>query len=64
MHMSDIEATAEDCNFVTIGIGSSSIAERHFHRLYPHCKIFGIEASVEAFGDFADIGQILPFAVG
>ncbi len=53
-----------NCNFLTIGIGSTSQAEREFHALYPHCRIFGIEASAEAYGNFEKIGKVLPYAVG
>lgn len=53
-----------NCNFLTIGIGSTSQAEREFHALYPHCRIFGIEASADAYGDFEKIGKVLPYAVG
>lgn len=54
----------ENCIYLTMGIGYSSKAERNFHKLYPHCKIFGIEAATEAYGDFAQIGKILSFAIG
>lgn len=53
-----------NCQYLTMGIGESSRAERLFLQRYPKCKIFGIEASEEAYGDFAKIGTILPIAIG
>jgi hypothetical protein len=63
LHMQSINPT-DICKFVTIGIGSSTVAERRFLQLYPHCRLFGIEATPDGYGDYAKIGKILPFAVG
>ncbi len=57
-------AFGERCIFLTMGIGGTTSAEKRFHDLYPQCRIFGIEGSTDAYGDFATVGKILPFAVG
>jgi hypothetical protein len=63
LHMQSVNPT-DSCTFVTIGIGSSTTVERRFLQFYPHCQLFGIEATPNKYGDYAKIGKIIPFAIG
>uniref|UniRef100_A0A914CIY4 Uncharacterized protein n=1 Tax=Acrobeloides nanus TaxID=290746 RepID=A0A914CIY4_9BILA len=52
------------CFWLTIGIGNDTRVESMFKKIYPQCKIFGIDSNPEQFGDFDAYGTPLPFAVG
>jgi hypothetical protein len=52
------------CFWLTIGIGNDTRVESMFKKIYPQCKIFGIDSNQEQFGDFDTYGTPLPFAVG
>uniref|UniRef100_A0A914CF20 Methyltransferase FkbM domain-containing protein n=1 Tax=Acrobeloides nanus TaxID=290746 RepID=A0A914CF20_9BILA len=55
----------KQCVWLTIGIGGELATEEQvFKNEYPECRIFGIEASEKSYGDFAQIGTIIPHAVG
>lgn len=58
------EFNDKDCLWLTIGIGSDEQVEREFKSKHPGCKIFGIEASPDQYGDFASVGTIIPYGVG
>jgi hypothetical protein len=55
----------KQCVWLTIGIGGELATEEQvFKNVYPDCQIFGIEASESSYGNFAEIGTIIPHAVG
>jgi len=55
---------ANKCFYLTVGIGNSTEAEKEFLKLYPNCKLFGIEISPYNVGDFNTFGKIINFGIG
>ena len=56
------EYPQDRCNFLTIGIGGNTVAEKFFKEKYPKCKFYGIEPGQAA--DFGDFGKVIPYGVG
>uniref|UniRef100_A0A7E4W9A2 Methyltransf_21 domain-containing protein n=1 Tax=Panagrellus redivivus TaxID=6233 RepID=A0A7E4W9A2_PANRE len=57
-------SAAQNCNFLTIGIGGDVLVETEFKLAHPECKIFGVEASPDQVAGFEEFGTVIPYGVG
>jgi len=53
-----------NCKWLTIGIGGDVQVEREFIKLYPRCRLYGIEPSRDQSQDFLSYGTVIQHAVG
>jgi hypothetical protein len=56
--------TANSCLYLTIGIGNHTQAEKEFLKIYPRCKLFGVEILASNVWDFATFGKVINAGIG
>jgi hypothetical protein len=52
------------CIYLTLGIGNHTQAEREFLKVYPRCKLFGVEMVPENEHDYATLGTVIHAGIG
>jgi len=55
---------SNNCFYFTVGIGNHTNAEKEFLKLYPRCKLIGVEISPYNIGDFATFGKVINVGIG
>ncbi|KAI1715878.1 hypothetical protein Ddc_10797 [Ditylenchus destructor] len=54
----------KNCIWLTAGIGNSTRAEQEFLKLYPKCKMFGVEMVPSNVADFGTFGKVIQTGIG
>lgn len=52
------------CYWLTIGIGNNTLVEAQIKKMYPQCKIFGVDNNPKMLSDFEKYGTPLILSIG